>query len=395
MDLIAQHFAYNDLFWGMGFGTAFALPQFQKYIVQALYPVKSTGDDTNSYSTFPDGASACSGRPYSTIIISMTETITSTAPEKTSTEWSTTTAEKTMWRTDTTTATTYFSVFTLTTPQTTTQYLPKATVTQTEWKKLRVTEYVTPRPAVETVYSDSGPPASTFSFDLVRGTLVSSLIATSVLMSLALFALIRRVKHLNSRDWYRECTALLRQSVVERVKAERERDYAQAARDRAIKDHTARDQQNIRDRKTIVKKDWALDRMRNQIVKMEGLKQEAMQTTDFELDEAFDEMVKLWAMHRQEKEDQLRHDVFIETYNSIDHGIGIQKEYRRMYMQLLKQFTELRKELEGCDGSYVNELAEQISALKALNEICDRKTQELEERLARSGGPDQSAGSAV
>tara|TARA_R110002003_G_scaffold2429_8_gene24326 strand:- start:1901 stop:3052 length:1152 start_codon:yes stop_codon:yes gene_type:complete len=383
MDLIAQHFAYNDLFWGMGFGTALALPQFQKHIVQALFPVRPTGDDTNSYSASPDGTSACSGRPYSTITISMTETITSTAPEKPFTEWSTTTEEKTMWRTDTTTATTYSSVFTLTTPMTTTQYLPKATVTQTEWKKLRVTEYVTPRPAVETVYSDSGPPASTFSFNLVRGTLVSSLIATLVLMSLALFALIRRVIHLKSRDWYRECTALMRQSVVERVKAERERDYAQASRDKAIKD-------------AVKKKDWALDRMRNQIVEMEGLEPEAMETEDFELDEAFDEMVKLWKMHRKEKERQLRDDVFIETLNSMmTQGIGIETDYHRMYTQLRQQYDELRKERDGCDGSYVNGLVEQNSALKASNETCERRIQELEKRLARSGGSDQSAGSAV
>jgi hypothetical protein len=381
MDLIAQHFAYNDLFWGMGFGTALALPQFQKRIVQALYPVKPTGDDNNSYSTSANGASACSGRPYSTITISMTETITSTAPEKSSTEWSTTTEEKTIWRTDTTTATTYSSVFTLTTPITTTQYLPKATVTQTEWKKLRVTEYVTPRPAVETVYSDSGPPASTFSFDLVRGTLVSSLIATLVLMSLALFALIRRVIHLNSRDWYRECTALMRQSVVERVKAERERDYAQASKDKAIKD-------------AVKKKDWALDRMRNQIVEMEGIKPGDIETEELELDEAFDEMVKLWKMHRKDKEDQLRDDVFIETLDSMmTHGIGKENDYRRMYMQLRQQFTELRKELDGCDGPYVDGLLEQISALEALNETYHRKIQEG--RLAKSGVSDQSAGSAV
>lgn len=119
-----------------------------------------------------------------------------------------------------------------------------------------------------------------------------------------------------------------------------------------------------------------------------------METEDFELDEAFDEMVKPWKMHRKDKEDQLRDDVFIETLDSMmTQGIGIENDYRRMYMQLRQQFTELRKELDGRDGSYVNGLLERISALEALHETYHRKIQEG--RLARSGGSDQSAGSAV
>jgi uncharacterized coiled-coil protein SlyX len=107
-------------------------------------------------------------------------------------------------------------------------------------------------------------------------------------------------------------------------------------------------------------------------------------------------MVKLWKMHRKDKEDQLRDDVFIETLNSMmTQGIGIETDYPRMYTQLRQQYDELRKERDGCDGSYVNGLVEQNSALKASNETCERRIQELEKRLARSGGSDQSAGSAV
>ncbi|KAH7073848.1 hypothetical protein BKA63DRAFT_567016 [Paraphoma chrysanthemicola] len=340
MDIV-QHLVNNDLFWGLGLGSALAWPSLTKHILAVVHPFRPTTNEANPQFTSPDSIGAFFGRSYSTITVSMTKTITDA--KKTSTKWTTTTKEKTAWRTKTTTETTeklvtstvlqpttmtetsfatnyitsteWSRTLTLTTPHTTTSWLPSATVTEVEWKELRVTEYITPRPAVETVFSDWGRPKSTFSFDLVRGTLMVALLIHSAILSLLVIALILRVKELYSEDWYQSQRSLMKKCKNEKIVAEKALKDEKEARKKDNENNIALRVDHVIRGNIIKEKDFTIQRIRDQIVDMEEYPPEKMLAAYFEHDELFKEIVEDWKEHRKRKRGDLIHQTRLDTIN--------------------------------------------------------------------------------
>ncbi|KAH7089592.1 hypothetical protein FB567DRAFT_578181 [Paraphoma chrysanthemicola] len=397
MDIV-QHLVNNDLFWSLGLGSALAWPSLTKHILPVVHPVRPATNEANSQLNSPDGIGAFFGRSYSTITVSMTETITDA--KKTSTKWTTTTKEKTAWRTKTTTETTeklmtstvlklttmtetsvatdyitsteWSRTLTLTTPHITTSWLPSATVTEVEWKEIRVTDYITPRPAVETVFSDWGRPKSTFSFDLVRGTLMVALLIYSAIFSFLMIYLRSRFKKLYSGKRYQRREELMKKYKNEKILAEKALQDEKEAREKDKKDYIA-----VRADHAIIieEKDLALQRIRDHIVAMEEYPPDKLLTENLEHDELFKEIAKDMLKHQGRKREELIHQGKLE-------GIGMMNtlNYSGSYETLLARFKELRKELNGSDGSYVNELLQEMSTLKAHVEVLSTRNKQLEGR---------------
>ncbi|KAF2031579.1 hypothetical protein EK21DRAFT_110708 [Setomelanomma holmii] len=415
MDLAIQAGQYlvnHDMFWGLGFGTVLAFPQMAKYIEPIFCPAKPGGHDIRSYFSSPDGLGMIIGRPPTTVTISMTATETATTTvqgptNKPSTKWTTTMKEKTSWRTKTktdtvpslvtttvlklttlleTTTTTehhtnteYSRTLMLTTPHTTTSWLPKTTVTRTEWQRLTVIEFGIARPAVQTVYSDWRAPIIPFStkfFERVLGSaIVLFLLGVSLFLAALVFGLSKRLRNWNSEEWYQHYKAKMRKSIDDKNLAEEERNNTQRDLARAKKELITRKIQYIANNEDRKKRDTALQRLRDTIVELEQMPPTLVPGfcwQNLESDTNFPATLDLWKRTRASHEKKLRKQIFKER--------NITLESEELCKDKIKEFEKIirngRDEAEET-GSWEPALRKRIEELKVEIFVCKASEKRL------------------